>query len=118
VLRRPLLLLLLLLCVWLRWYCIQADADEDYLERRISQRQAAVSRVNLQRLDAAALRRYRRFHKLPDVGPNSTKEQLLAAISRHFTQQVSSPHLALALPALSRWGFGRIMRSMTSPAVC
>ena len=47
-----------------------------------------MSRVNLQRLDATALRRYRRFYKLPDVGPNSTKEQLLAAISRHFSQQV------------------------------
>ena len=46
--------------------------------------------MNLQRLDAAALRRYRRFYKLPDVGPNSTKEQLLSAISRHFSQQVST----------------------------
>ena len=56
-----------------------------------------MSRINLQRLDAAALRRYRRFYKLPDVGPNSTKEQLLAAINRHFTQQVSSLHLASLL---------------------
>ena len=60
------------------------------MERRASQRQATIGRINLQRLDAAALRRYRRFYKLPDVGPNSTKEQLLAAISRHFGQQVSS----------------------------
>ncbi|EFJ17425.1 hypothetical protein SELMODRAFT_36854, partial [Selaginella moellendorffii] len=43
--------------------------------------------VDLGKLDTAALRRYRRHFKLFDVGPNSSKEQLLQAVSRHFVGQ-------------------------------
>ena len=103
------------------------DADDDYLERRASQRQAAMSRINLQRLDSAALRRYRRFYKLPDVGPNSTKEQLLAAINRHFSQQVrslpcSEPSLARCLGTFAmgtalQHGYARAKHTMLSIAV-
>ncbi|KAJ7558723.1 hypothetical protein O6H91_04G053000 [Diphasiastrum complanatum] len=40
--------------------------------------------VDLSKLETAALRRYRRHFKLFDVGPHSTKEQLLQAVGRHF----------------------------------
>lgn len=46
-------------------------------ERRTSQRQAAQApRINFHRLDSSALKRYREFYHLPDVGPNSTKVRL------------------------------------------
>lgn len=49
-------------------------AEFSLAERRTSQRQAAQQpRINFHRLDSQALRRYRRFYQLPDVGPNSTK---------------------------------------------
>lgn len=47
-----------------------------------------VQRINFHRLDSAALKRYRRFYKLPDVGPNSSKDQLVMAVGRHFMAQV------------------------------
>ncbi|KAG0555623.1 hypothetical protein M758_12G186500 [Ceratodon purpureus] len=40
--------------------------------------------VDLSKLEIAALKRYRRHFKLVEVGPNSTKEQLLRAVGRHF----------------------------------
>ncbi|KAJ7554769.1 hypothetical protein O6H91_05G010600 [Diphasiastrum complanatum] len=40
--------------------------------------------VDLSKLDTAALKRYRRHYKLVDVGPNSSKEQLLRSVGRHF----------------------------------
>lgn len=44
-------------------------------------------RVDLSKLETAALKRYRRHFKLVEVGPNSSKEQLLGAVCRHFTKQ-------------------------------
>ncbi|KAJ7564571.1 hypothetical protein O6H91_02G023200 [Diphasiastrum complanatum] len=41
--------------------------------------------VDLSKLETEALRRYRRHFKLFDVSPNSSKEQLLRAVGRHFT---------------------------------
>lgn len=32
-----------------------------------------VPRINLHRLDAKALKRYRRYYQLPDVGPDSSR---------------------------------------------
>ncbi|XP_024361995.1 uncharacterized protein [Physcomitrium patens] len=43
--------------------------------------------VDLSKLEIAALKRYRRHFKLVEVGPNSTKEQLLHAVGRHFMSQ-------------------------------
>lgn len=43
--------------------------------------------VDLSKLEIAALKKYRRHFKLMDVGPNSTKEQLLRAVGRHFMSQ-------------------------------
>lgn len=64
------------------------SAPEYIQERRVSQRQAAAQpRINFDRLDSAALKRYRRFYQLPDVGPNSSKEQLVSAVGRHFMEQ-------------------------------
>ena len=47
-----------------------------------------VQRINFHNLETAALKRYRRFYKLPDVGPNSSKDQLVMAVGRHFMAQV------------------------------
>ena len=41
-------------------------------------------------LQAASLRRYRKVHKLGDVPPNSSKEDLLPAVARHFAAQAST----------------------------
>lgn len=46
-----------------------------------------VPKVDLSKLETAALKRYRRHFKLMEVGPNSSKEQLLHAVCRHFTTQ-------------------------------
>jgi hypothetical protein len=43
-------------------------------------------RINFYKLDTAALKRYRRFYKLPDVG--NSKEQLVMAVGKHFMSQV------------------------------
>ena len=47
-----------------------------------------LQRIDFNKLDTLALKRYRRIHKLDDVGPNPTKEELVSAVSRHFTAQV------------------------------
>ena len=41
-------------------------------------------RINFTRLETAALKRYRSFYRLPEPGPNPSKEQLAAMVSRHF----------------------------------
>jgi len=46
-----------------------------------------VPRINLHRLDATALKRYRQHYRLADVGPNSSRDQLMTAVGRHFMQQ-------------------------------
>jgi hypothetical protein len=43
-----------------------------------------LQRINFSRLETAALKRYRRFYKLPDPGPNPSKEALTAAVRAHF----------------------------------
>lgn len=48
---------------------------------------AVLPSVDLSKLEVAALKRYRRHFKLVEVGPNSTKEQLLHAVGRHFMSQ-------------------------------
>ena len=55
-----------------------------------------VQRVDFNKLDTVALKRYRRFHKLDDVGPNPTKEELVSAVGKHFTAQVPSTFLERA----------------------
>lgn len=40
--------------------------------------------INFTRLETAALKRYRSFYRLPEPGPNPSKEQLAAMVSRHF----------------------------------
>ena len=53
--------------------CVCADRVSN--ERRVSQRQASavVPRINLHRLDATALKRYRQHYHLADVGPNPSR---------------------------------------------
>jgi hypothetical protein len=46
-----------------------------------------VQTVDLSKLETAALKRYRRHFKLVEVGPNSSKQQLLDAVGRHFMSQ-------------------------------
>jgi len=43
--------------------------------------------VDLSKLETAALRRYQRHFKLVEVGPNSSKQQLLDAVRKHFMSQ-------------------------------
>ncbi|CAK9878694.1 unnamed protein product [Sphagnum jensenii] len=43
--------------------------------------------IDLSKLETAALKRYRRHFKLVEVGPNSSKQQLLDAVGRHFMSQ-------------------------------
>ena len=48
-----------------------------------------LQRIDFNKLDTVALKRYRRFHQLDDIGPNPTKEELVSAVGRHFNAQVS-----------------------------
>ncbi|PNH11264.1 hypothetical protein TSOC_001887 [Tetrabaena socialis] len=50
-------------------------------------------RVNFSKLDINSLRRYQRVHKVVGVPQAATKDQLVAAITRHFAQQVVSDEL-------------------------
>lgn len=44
-------------------------------------------------MDIGALRRYRRHYRLPEVGPNSSREELVSAVRKHWgSQQVSHGH--------------------------
>ena len=43
-----------------------------------------LQRVNFYKLDIAALRRYRRHYRLNDVGPNSSREELILSVRKHF----------------------------------
>ncbi|CAN5974344.1 unnamed protein product [Sphagnum jensenii] len=43
--------------------------------------------VDLSKLETAALRRYQRHFKLVEVGQNSSKQQLLDAVGKHFMSQ-------------------------------
>jgi hypothetical protein len=43
--------------------------------------------VDLSKLETDALRRYQRHFKLVEVGPNSSKQQLLGAVGKHFMSQ-------------------------------
>ena len=45
-------------------------------------------RVNFNKLDCSALKRYKRHYKLVDVVPNPSKEQLAHAVAAHFMTQV------------------------------
>ena len=47
-----------------------------------------VQRVNFSKMDSGVLKRYRRFYKLGNVGPNPSKEQLAHAVTDHFMSQV------------------------------
>ena len=48
-----------------------------------------LQRIDFNKLDTVALKRYRRFHQLDDIGANPTKEELVSAVGRHFNAQVS-----------------------------
>lgn len=54
------------------------------------------ARVDLSKLETSALKKYRRHFKLVEVGPNSSKEQLLFAVVRHFTSQQLDEHQVIA----------------------
>ncbi|KAK9908325.1 hypothetical protein WJX75_006093 [Coccomyxa subellipsoidea] len=75
---------------------ILSDADIPH-QRRISVRHSNQPRINFHNLETAALKRYRRFYKLPDVGPNSSKDQLVMAVGRHFMAQTVDESKVIAL---------------------
>lgn len=63
-----------------RWH----DADASLTGPKSSHR---LLKVNLSKLETAALLRYWRRFQLVEAGPNSSKEQLLDAVERHFSAQ-------------------------------
>ena len=77
-----------------------------YMLRCLSQSSAgpAVQRIDFNKLDTVALKRYRRFHQLDDIGPNPTKEELVTAVGRHFNAQVNplNPLPLARCPCLSK----------------
>lgn len=68
-------------------------------ERRVSLRQSAAAsgapRINLSRLNITALRKYSSTYHLPDTGPQSSREQLLDAVARHFTDDLQVDELSV-----------------------
>ncbi|KAK9811784.1 hypothetical protein WJX72_009914 [[Myrmecia] bisecta] len=67
-------------------------------QRRSSTRQTITQpRINFNRLDTAALKRYRRFYKLGDIAPNCTKDQLVSAVGRHFMSQTVDENKVIAM---------------------
>lgn len=44
-------------------------------------------RVNFNKLNMSALGKYRQHFQLTDVGPDSTRDQLVVAVEKHFTSQ-------------------------------
>lgn len=54
-------------------------------ERHLSSK--CLPSVNLSKLETAILKRYRSHFKLVEGGPNSSKEQLVDAVVRHFMSQ-------------------------------
>lgn len=44
--------------------------------------------VDFSKLDTTSLRKYRAHYKLTEVAPNSSKEDLIPAVARHFADQV------------------------------
>jgi len=53
----------------------------------IADPRSASQRVNFNKLNTSALGKYRRHFQLPDVGPDSTRDQLVLAVEKHFTSQ-------------------------------
>mmetsp|Transcript_58298 Transcript_58298/g.185815 ORF Transcript_58298/g.185815 Transcript_58298/m.185815 type:complete len:114 (-) Transcript_58298:477-818(-) len=58
-------------------------------DRKRAEAAAAVgnTHVNFNKLETAALKRYRKHYKLDEVSPNSSKDQLVAAVVSHFHEQ-------------------------------
>lgn len=46
-----------------------------------------MQRVNFNKLNMSALGKYRQHFQLTDVGPDSTRDQLVVAVEKHFTSQ-------------------------------
>mmetsp|Transcript_31639 Transcript_31639/g.81075 ORF Transcript_31639/g.81075 Transcript_31639/m.81075 type:complete len:124 (-) Transcript_31639:93-464(-) len=67
----------------------QATSDEEEHEAappapRTSRR---AGRVDFSKLETASLNKYRKVYQLRDVAQNSTKEELIPAVARHFASQ-------------------------------
>ncbi|KAG2497367.1 hypothetical protein HYH03_004525 [Edaphochlamys debaryana] len=50
-------------------------------------------RVNFGKLDVSSLKRYQRVHKLVGVPQTASKDQLVAAVTRHFAAQTVNDEL-------------------------
>mmetsp|Transcript_25254 Transcript_25254/g.54887 ORF Transcript_25254/g.54887 Transcript_25254/m.54887 type:complete len:140 (-) Transcript_25254:659-1078(-) len=46
------------------------------------------TKVDLSRLEASSLQKYRRFYKLGDAPANTSKDDLVPSVARHFAAQV------------------------------
>ena len=69
--------------------CLVVKCDEAVSQDMCRRSCWYLQRIDFNKLDTIALKRYRRIHKLDDVGPNPTKEELVSAVGRHFTAQAS-----------------------------
>eukprot|EP01018_Ginkgo_biloba_P034353 Gb_06121 [translate_table: standard] len=72
-----------------------------------------IPKVNLSKLETAALWRYWRHFNLVEVGPNPSKEQLVHAVERHFISQV----IAGFVQAAKRLKTVCVMFLQSSPSV-
>ena len=49
-----------------------------------------MQRINFNKLDSTALKRYRHHYQLPDLPSDVSKEDLADMVQKHFTTQVST----------------------------
>lgn len=79
--------------------------DEDYeipsapVPQRASTRRQP--KVDFSKLDAASLKKYRKLHDMDDLPPGASKEDMIPAVAKHFSQQVVDEKDTLVNFALS-----------------
>jgi hypothetical protein len=76
-----------------RTLTLLGDVVQRAMPTQPSQRTSArrQPRVDLSRLDAASLRKYRRVYKLGELAAGVAKEDLVPAVLRHWQSQVRPP---------------------------
>ncbi|KAK9822679.1 hypothetical protein WJX81_008218 [Elliptochloris bilobata] len=74
----------------------RASSGDNPCERRLTRHNGP--RVDFGQLHPNSLKRYQRYYgeELPDVGPMASKDQLVAAVGRHFMRQVVDEPLVIA----------------------
>ncbi|KAL3159667.1 hypothetical protein ABBQ38_010074 [Trebouxia sp. C0009 RCD-2024] len=82
-----------------------SSEDEDYevpsapVPQRASTRRQP--KVDFSKLDATSLKKYRKLHDMEDLPPGASKEDMIPAVAKHFSQQVVDEKDTLVNFALS-----------------